>query len=123
MVIITRAIVGLTASGGGLEFVCECGCPLFPGEMPLLRELDGERECLGLPGLGKHRPLCISRQVRRRWEAQELWNRIRLAQGNRPTDRDRQHHAARPARPRAHARRSAPSTRAAATMCSPCMPE
>jgi hypothetical protein len=54
MVIITRVIVGLTATGN-LEFVCERGCPLLPGEMPLLRELDGELECLGLPELGKHR--------------------------------------------------------------------
>ena len=67
MLVVTRAVVGLTAIGGGLEFVRERGCPFLPGEMPLLRELDGERERLRLPGLGKYRALCISRQARQRW--------------------------------------------------------
>ena len=57
MFVVTRAVVGLAAIGGGLEFIGECCRPFLPGEMPLLGELDGERECLGLPGLGENRPI------------------------------------------------------------------
>ena len=64
MVIVARTVIGLTAAGGCSEFVGE-GCrPFFPGEMPLLRKLDRERERLGLPRLGKHSALFISRQAR-----------------------------------------------------------
>src|SRR5713101_2135511 len=61
MVIVSRAVVRLTATGGGLEFIGERGRPFLPGEIPLLRELDRERESLGLPRLGKHRPLRVAR--------------------------------------------------------------
>ena len=37
--------------------------------MPLLGELDRERERLGLPSLGKHRLALVSRQARQRLEA------------------------------------------------------
>jgi hypothetical protein len=37
--------------------------------MPLLGELDRERERLGLPSFGKHRLALLSRQVRQRLEA------------------------------------------------------
>jgi len=64
MVIITRAVVGLTAVGGGSYFFGQRGRPFFPGEMPLFGELDRERERLGLPGFRKHRTVSILRQVR-----------------------------------------------------------
>ena len=45
--------------GGDLEFVCQRGRPLFPGEMPLLGEFDGHRERLCLPRFCKHRPALV----------------------------------------------------------------
>ena len=38
--------------------------------MSLLGELDGERERLRLPRLGKHRPAFVARQARQRRERQ-----------------------------------------------------
>ena len=63
MAIVTRAVVGLTAIFGSLEFVCQRGCPFFPCEVALLAELDGEREGLRLPWLGKYRPALVARQA------------------------------------------------------------
>jgi hypothetical protein len=34
--------------------------------MALLGQLDGERECLRLPRLGKHRPVLVARQTGQR---------------------------------------------------------
>src|ERR1700687_2346887 len=63
MVIVVRAIIGLTAIGGGFEFIRE-GCrPLFPSEMPFGRQPDREREGLCLPRLGKDRSALIARQT------------------------------------------------------------
>jgi hypothetical protein len=56
MVIVMRTVVGFPATRGGLELVGEGRRPFLPCEMPLLGELDHERERLGLPRLGKHRP-------------------------------------------------------------------
>src|SRR5947209_7127746 len=106
MLIVARPIVGLATAGGGPEFLGERGRPLLPGEVTLLGELDGERKRLCFPGLGKHRPALIARQ------SLEVARWIRLAQGSHPTCRYRQNRAARPARPTARARRSAPSIRA-----------
>src|SRR4029077_16646251 len=50
MVVVMRAIVGRA-----FEFLGERGGPFAPGEVPLLGEPDCKRECLRLPGLGKHR--------------------------------------------------------------------
>ena len=66
--VVARTVVGFTAIGGGLEFVRQRGGPLFPGEMPLLGELDRERERLRLPRLGKHRPAFVAGQTRQRRE-------------------------------------------------------
>ena len=44
-----------------MESVRQRGCPLFPGEMPLLGEFDGQRERLRLPRLGKHRASLVAR--------------------------------------------------------------
>src|ERR1700680_3780820 len=115
MVIVTRAVIGFTAVGRSLEFLRECGRPFLPGEMALLGELDCESERLSLPRFGKHRPTRVARQARKRLEALSGCNRIRLAQGSRPTCQYRRHRAARPGRPTAHGRRSAPSTRVAAS--------
>jgi hypothetical protein len=68
MVIVMRAVVWLATSSGGLEFVGKCRRPLLPGEVPLLRELDGEREGLGLSGLREHGALIVARQRGQRCE-------------------------------------------------------
>ena len=64
MVVVARAIIGLTAVCGGLQLIGERGRPLFPSEMPLRRKADGKREGLCLPRLGKDRPTLIARQLR-----------------------------------------------------------
>ena len=61
MIIVMRTIVGLPANPGSIKLVGKRGCPLPPCEMPLLGELDREREGLGLPRLGKHRLAFVSR--------------------------------------------------------------
>ena len=65
MVIVTRAVVGFAAVGGGFQFVGQRGGPLFPGEMALLRKLDREREGLRLPRFGKDGSALIARQCGR----------------------------------------------------------
>src|ERR1700756_5804460 len=115
MVIVTRAVVGLTAARGGAEFIGQRDRPFLPSELPLLRELDCERERFGLPRFGKHRVVCISRKAMEYCKAFEFRNRIRLAQGSRPTYRRKPHRAARPGRPTVRSRRSGLSTRAAAS--------
>src|SRR5258707_9148092 len=50
MLVIARAVVRLTAVGGGFEFFGERRSPLFPGEISLFRKLHGEGKGLGLPG-------------------------------------------------------------------------
>ena len=44
------------------EFVCQRGCPLVPREVALLAELNGEREGLRLPWLGKHGIAFVARR-------------------------------------------------------------
>ena len=63
MVIVARAVIGLTAIGGSFDFTGKSGCPLLPREIPLLGELDGEREGLGLPWFGKYGPAFVGRQA------------------------------------------------------------
>ena len=46
MIIVLRTIVGLPANPGSIKLVGKRGCPLPPCEMPLLGELDREREGL-----------------------------------------------------------------------------
>ena len=65
MFVIARTVVRFSAPGGGLQFVGETGRPLFPGEVPLLGELDREREGLRLPRLGEHWPAVVTRQPRK----------------------------------------------------------
>src|SRR6516165_3766393 len=105
MMVIMRAVVGFTAIRGGLELGGQRRGPLFPGEMALLGELDGQRERLGLPRLGENGPALIARQGRKRLD-------IRRAQDSPPTSRYRRSPAQRPARPTARARRSARSRHA-----------
>src|SRR6266851_5036776 len=100
MLIVIRAVVGLTAIGGGLDLIRERGRPLLPGKMPLLSEFDSESERLRLPGLGKYRAASIAWQARQRGEAFRIGNRIMLAQGSHPTLRDTRHLAAWLARPK-----------------------
>src|SRR5260370_32166911 len=109
MLVVTRTVVGLAAACGGLEFIGERSRPFLPREVPLLGELDGERERVSLPGLGKRGSALVARQARQRREAFGLRNGIRPAQGSHPTWRDKQNRAAQPVLPTAHARRSAPS--------------
>ncbi len=63
MVVVARAVIGLTAIRGPLQFPGERGRPFFPREMPLRRQTDGERESLRLPRLRKDRPTLIAWQV------------------------------------------------------------
>jgi len=51
--IVSRAVVRLPSIHRGFEFVCERSSPLFPCEVALCGKPHGEREGLGLPGLGK----------------------------------------------------------------------
>src|SRR5262245_2486995 len=101
MVVVSGAVVRLTSADGGPELIGERGRPFLPGEMPLLGELDRERERLGLPGFSKHRAVSILRQAWQRLDIVEVPYRIRLAQGNRPTCLYRLHPAARPVHPTA----------------------
>src|SRR5258708_38872676 len=114
MLVITRTVVGLAAVCGCLEFVGEGSRPFLPREMPLFGKLDGERERLGLPGLGKHGPALVARQTRQRREAFGLGNGIRPAQDSHPTWRDKRNRAAQPVLPTTLARRSAPRIHVAA---------
>src|SRR5260370_34385752 len=82
MLVVTGAVIGLATLLSGFQFGSQLRCPLFPGEMALLRELDCQREHLSLPGLGEHRTARIA------WEPRQVAQvRIRRAQGNRPTCR------------------------------------
>jgi hypothetical protein len=74
MVVVARAIIGLTAIRGGLQFIRERGGPLFPGEMPLLGKADGEREGLRLPRFGKDGSALIAREMRQRHQIRRLGN-------------------------------------------------
>jgi hypothetical protein len=65
VLIVARAVVRLSASGSGLQLLGETGRPLFPGEMPLLGELDREREGLRLPRLGEDGSAIVTRQTRK----------------------------------------------------------
>jgi len=69
MVIVARAVVGLTAAASGLDFISECGRPFFPGEKALLGEFDRQRECLGLPRFSKNRPVLLAGGWRQRLAA------------------------------------------------------
>ncbi len=64
VVVVVRAIIGVAAVCGSLEFAGERGGPFFPGEMALLGEFHGESEGLGLPGLGKDRTTGIAGKLR-----------------------------------------------------------
>jgi len=66
MLVIMRAVIGLTAIDGGLELVRKRGRPLFPGEMTLLGKFHCERKCLSFPRLAKYRPAVVARQARQR---------------------------------------------------------
>ena len=88
MVVIVRSIVWLTALGGRLEFACKRRGPFLPREVTLLGELDGERERLGLPGLGEYRAAFVARKLRQRRERLWIGSSITRAQGSRPTCRD-----------------------------------
>src|SRR5260370_17242154 len=82
MLVVTGAVIGLATLLSGFQFGSQLRCPLFPGEMALLRELDCQREHLSLPGLGEHRTARVA------WEPRQVAQvRIRRAQGNRPTCR------------------------------------
>src|ERR1700732_2356102 len=88
MLIVMRAVVRFSAIGCGLEFVRKCGRPLLPGEMPLLGELDGKRERLGLPRLGKYRSASVARQARQSGQAFRIGRGIMPAQGSHRTMRE-----------------------------------
>jgi len=69
MIVVMRSIVGFTAIRCGLQLGGERGCPFFPGEVPGLGKLDGERERLRLPRLGEDGPAFVAREARQRGEA------------------------------------------------------
>ena len=112
VLVVARAVVGFAASGGRPQFVRQGRGPLGPGEVAALRERDRERERLGLPRLGEHRAVLVTRQPERR-QALGLQHLVRPARGGHPTSRVGPCRAARPARPTTRGRRSAPSRRAA----------
>ena len=71
MVIVMRAVVGLTAIAAALSSSASAAGPFLPSEMPLLGEFHGERKRLSLPRLGKHRPAVVARESRQRLQALE----------------------------------------------------
>ena len=69
MVIVTRAVVGLTAARGGAEFIGQRDRPFLPSELPLLRELDASANasaCQGSANTGS------SASRERRWSTATL---------------------------------------------------
>src|SRR5882757_8123950 len=77
MVVIVGAVVGFAASAGRGDLGRERRRPLAPGEVPSFRELDREREGMGLPRLGKDRL--------------GLGHRLKRAPDSFPRDRGRRH--------------------------------
>ena len=62
--VVTRAIVRLTALYIGLQFVSKGGGPFPPSKVASSRELHGQRKRLSLPWLGEYRSVRIARQPR-----------------------------------------------------------
>ena len=81
MVVVAAAVVGIVPVSG-LELGAQSLGPFLPGEPARSGELDGQGKRLGLPGLGKYRPLIVSGLIRR-GEATERssgnWNSDRRA--------------------------------------------
>src|SRR5688572_23735066 len=65
VLIVARAVVWFPAPGSGLQFLGESGSPFLPGEVSLLGELDRQRKCLRLPGLGEDWLALVTRQPRK----------------------------------------------------------
>src|SRR5215831_4365118 len=63
MFIVVRTIVGLTTICRCFELACEGGRPFLPCEVSLFGEFHGQRECLGLPRLGKQRSISVGRRL------------------------------------------------------------
>jgi hypothetical protein len=61
MVIIMRAVIGLTAVGRSPEFIGERTGPFLPSKIALLGEFNRERKCLSLPRLGEDRTEFVAR--------------------------------------------------------------
>ena len=86
MIIVARAVVGLTAIRCRFEFGGQRGSPFFPGEVTLFGKPDRQREGLGLPGFGKHGAALVAGQARQFGDSLCGGCGIRLAQGDRPKD-------------------------------------
>lgn len=84
MIVVTRAVVGLTAIGGRLEFSGQCCGPFFPREVALFGKPHRKRKGLCLPGLGKNRAAFVARESRQFRYALCSGLGFRLAQGDRP---------------------------------------
>jgi len=63
--VVARAVVRFSTLRSSLQFFSEAGSPFLPGEMPLLGQLDRERESLRLPWLGEDWPAFVTRQTRK----------------------------------------------------------
>lgn len=105
--VVVRAVVWFATAGSGLEFIGERGGPLFPGEMALLGKFDRESESLSLPRFCKDWSAFVAGKLRQGGEVRGFVTRfvnwLRLAQGSRPTYRDKRNHVAPLARPKARA--------------------
>jgi|SRR5262245_325734 len=63
MLVITRAIIGITAICGGFKLIGKSCRPFFPTKVTSLGKLDSERERLCLPRLGEHRSALVTGQI------------------------------------------------------------
>ena len=84
MIVVPRAVVGLTPIGSGFEFRGQRRGPFFPGEVALLGKPDCERKGLCLPGFGKDGSAFVARQARQFRNSLCSGLEFRLAQGDRP---------------------------------------
>src|SRR5258708_16504730 len=87
MLVVTRAVVWRATIRRRLEFIGQRSRPLLPREVALFGKPDGEREGLGLPGLGKNGSAFVLRKRRQVSESLGIGLQIRRAQGSYPTCR------------------------------------
>src|SRR5215469_13789355 len=86
MVVITGTVIGFAAPVCLGELFGERRDPLAPCEESVLRQLDSEREGVGLPRLGENRLPFIAPQGRERCR---VWHWLKRARDSLPRDRDR----------------------------------
>ena len=68
MIVVVRTVIGQAPIGSGFEFIGQSRGPLFPGEVPLLGELDCQSKRLCLPWLLEHGTAVVARKLGHRRE-------------------------------------------------------